>query len=64
MKEPTFSFEDFYGNRDYFELRYVMWSTDRKIAKTMVYEKIQELVKNSEDTYESLSQIAEEIYSK
>lgn len=64
MKEPTFSFEDFYGNRDYFEIRYVMWNTDREIAKTMVYEKIQELVKNSEDTYESLSQIAEEIYSK
>ena len=41
-----------------------MWNTDREIAKTMVYEKIQELVKNSEETYESLSQIAEEIYSK
>ena len=63
-KEPIFSFEYFYGESDYFELRYVMWSKDRKIAKTMVCEKIQELVKNSEDTYESLSQIAEEIYSK
>ena len=62
MKEPEIRFDDFYGDRDYFEIEYVMLSTDKELAKDKVYEKIQELVKNSEDTSKSLNQIANELY--
>lgn len=62
--EPDFSCDDFYGDEDFFELNWVMFTTNKEFAKNKIYEEIQKLVKNSEETSEMLKQIAEDICSR